>query len=319
MIDVKGLTKRYGERTAVNNVNFHVAKGEVIGFLGPNGAGKSTTMRMLTGFLSPSEGSVNIGGFDMAEQTLEAKRLLGYLPELPPLYHEMSVKDYLNFVGHLKGLNGAQRRERLEFVLEKCFLTDRRNQMIQTLSKGYKQRVGIAQALIHNPPVLILDEPTSGLDPAQIIQIRALIKELSADHTIILSTHILPEVQNTCSRVLIISGGQVAAEGNPEQLEAQLQGGMRVSLTVRGPGDAVAARVREIAGVDSVTSTMRDDIVNVEVNSSGGTDVREQIASTVVSAGWGLVELKSVNLSLEEIFLKLTTTEPTAQKESMNV
>jgi ABC-2 type transport system ATP-binding protein len=322
MIDVQNLTKRYGERTAVNNVNFHVAKGEVIGFLGPNGAGKSTTMRMLTGFLSPTTGTVKIGGIDMVENPIEAKRLIGYLPELPPLYHEMTVRDYLDFVGQLKGLNRTQRRDRLEYVLEKCFLKDRRNQLIQTLSKGYKQRVGIAQALIHNPPLLILDEPTSGLDPAQIIQIRALIKELSADHTIILSTHILPEVQNTCSRVLIISNGQVAAEGNPEQLEAQLQGGMRISLTVRGPQDAVAARVKEVAGGASVAATPREGgLVNVEVNASGTADVREQLASTIVGAGWGLVELKSVNLSLEEIFLKLTTTEPTAavQKETLNV
>jgi ABC-2 type transport system ATP-binding protein len=234
----------------------------------------------------------------------------------------MTVRDYLDFVGQLKGLNRTQRKDRLEYVLEKCFLKDRRNQLIQTLSKGYKQRVGIAQALIHNPPLLILDEPTSGLDPAQIIQIRALIKELSADHTIILSTHILPEVQNTCSRVLIISGGQVAAEGNPEQLEAQLQGGMRISLTVRGPQDAVAARVKEVAGGASVIANAKDGgLVNVEVNASGTSDVREQLASTIVGAGWGLVKLKSVNLSLEEIFLKLTTTEPTAavQKETLNV
>src|ERR1035437_2458068 len=187
MIDVKNLTKRYGERTAVDNVSFHVSKGEVIGFLGPSGAGKSTTMRMLTGFPSPTSGSVKIGQFDMAEQTLDAKKLLGYLPELPPLYPEMTVRDYLDFVGQLKGLNRTQRRDRIEFVLEKCFLQDRRNQLIQQLSKGYKQRVGIAQALIDNPPVLILDEPTSGLDPAQIIQIRSLIKELAVDHTITLS------------------------------------------------------------------------------------------------------------------------------------
>ncbi|MDB5101288.1 MAG: yxlF 1 [Cyanobacteria bacterium RYN_339] len=322
MIDVQNLTKRYGERTAVNNVSFHVSKGEVIGFLGPNGAGKSTTMRMLTGFLSPTSGSVKIGGFNMSENPLEAKRLLGYLPELPPLYHEMTVRDYLDFVGQLKGLSRTQRKDRLEYCLEKCFLKDRRNQLIQTLSKGYKQRVGIAQALIHNPPVLILDEPTSGLDPAQIIQIRSLIKELAVEHTIILSTHILPEVQNTCSRVLIISNGQVAAEGNPEELEAQLQGGMRISVTVRGPQDAVAARVKEIAGGATVVATPRDGgLVTVEINASGTADVREQLASTIVGAGWGLVELKSVNLSLEEIFLKLTTTEPTAavQKETLNV
>ena len=324
MIVVENLTKRYGDRTAVNNVSFHVKKGEIIGFLGPNGAGKSTTMRMLTGFLSPTAGKVLIGGHDMAAEELQAKQLLGYLPETPPLYPEMTVADYLDFVGQLKGLNRAQRKERLDFVLEKCFLKDRTRQMIQQLSKGYKQRVGIAQALIHNPPVLILDEPTSGLDPAQIIQIRDLIKELATDHTVILSTHILPEVQNTCHRVLIINGGRIAAEGHPDELDAQLRGGMRIALTVRGPEGAVAANVRMIEGVTHVEEEARTDLpgtVDLLIQTNGTTDLREQLASRVVTAGWGLVELKSTSLSLEEIFLKLTTQEsahPPA-KEAANV
>ena len=244
MIVVENLTKVYGARVAVDNVNFNIAKGEIVGFLGPNGAGKSTTMRMLTGFLSPTAGRVTIGGHDMAENPIEAKQLLGYLPESPPLYPEMTVRDYLNFVAQLKGLDKAKRKERLAFVLEKCFLQDRVDQVIGQLSKGYKQRVGIAQALIHNPPVLILDEPTSGLDPQQIIQIRALIAELAVDHTIILSTHILPEVQTTCNRVLIISGGKLVAEGSAEQLEAQLQGGMRVEMLVRATPGRVHGRPR---------------------------------------------------------------------------
>ena len=312
MIVVENLTKVYGARVAVDNVNFNIAKGEIVGFLGPNGAGKSTTMRMLTGFLSPTAGRVTIGGHDMAENPIEAKQLLGYLPESPPLYPEMTVRDYLNFVAQLKGLDKAKRKERLAFVLEKCFLQDRVDQVIGQLSKGYKQRVGIAQALIHNPPVLILDEPTSGLDPQQIIQIRALIAELAVDHTIILSTHILPEVQTTCNRVLIISGGKLVAEGSAEQLEAQLQGGMRVEMLVRATPDALKARLGEFTDVRDVVVTGRSDqsgLTIAELTAPPGTDPRERLANMVVGAGWGLVELKSVNLSLEEIFLKLTTTE----------
>jgi ABC-2 type transport system ATP-binding protein len=318
MIVVENLTKRYGERLAVNQVSFQVRKGEIIGFLGPNGAGKSTTMRMLTGFLSPSSGSVRIGGFDMLEDPLKAKQLLGYLPETPPLYNDMSVRDYLDFVGQLKGLSGPERKKRLDYVLERCFLKDRTNQLIHQLSKGYKQRVGIAQALIHNPPVLILDEPTSGLDPAQIIQIRDLIRELAIDHTIILSTHILPEVQSTCSRVLIINRGQVAAEGTPQELEAQLRGGRQISLLVRGPQDAVVASISGVEGVTDVTAAPEDGLTHVTLNVPGELDVRYALASRVVGSGWGLVELKSVSLSLEEIFLKLTTQEAaeSATKES---
>ena len=321
MIVVENLTKLYGARVAVDNVNFTIAKGEIVGFLGPNGAGKSTTMRMLTGFLSPSAGKVTIDGHDMAENPLAAKQLLGYLPESPPLYPEMTVKDYLDFVAQLKGLNKAQRKERLEYVLDKCFLRDRTNQLIGTLSKGYKQRVGIAQALIHNPPLLILDEPTSGLDPQQIIQIRALIQELAVDHTVILSTHILPEVQNLCNRVLILAGGKLVAEGSAEQLEARLQGGMRVSMLVRASQDAVRARLGEFQQVrDVVVEAKPDGLVNAELTVPPGEDLREELAKMIVTAGWGLVELKSVSLSLEEIFLKLTTDEPAAvAKENASV
>jgi ABC-2 type transport system ATP-binding protein len=318
MIVVENLTKLYGTRVAVDNVNFEIKKGEIVGFLGPNGAGKSTTMRMLTGFLSPSAGRVRIGEHDMAEAPLEAKQLLGYLPETPPLYFEMTVRDYLDFVGQLKGLDAPTRKQRIDFVLEKCFLTDRTNQLIGTLSKGYKQRVGIAQALVHNPPLLILDEPTSGLDPQQIIQIRALIKELAVDHTVILSTHILPEVQTTCSRVLIINGGKLVAEGTPEQLEAQLQGELRISLLARAPEPALRARLSEFAQLRVITMQPATDagLVQAELSVPAGVDPREQLAQLVVGAGWGLVELKSVNLSLEEIFLKVTTQEASVTPDS---
>ncbi|MEB3328947.1 MAG: ABC transporter ATP-binding protein [Candidatus Sericytochromatia bacterium] len=318
MIVVENLTKQYGTRVAVDNVNFEIKKGEVVGFLGPNGAGKSTTMRMLTGFLSPTAGRVRIGDHDMAEASLEAKQLLGYLPETPPLYVEMTVRDYLDFVGQLKGLDAQTRKQRIDFVLEKCFLTDRTNQLIGTLSKGYKQRVGIAQALVHNPPLLILDEPTSGLDPQQIIQIRALIKELAVDHTVILSTHILPEVQTTCSRVLIINGGKLVAEGTPEQLEAQLQGELRISLLARAPEPALKARLAEFSQLRVITMQPAGDagLVQAELSVPAGVDPREQLAQVIVSAGWGLIELKSVNLSLEEIFLKVTTQEASATPDS---
>lgn len=312
MIVVENLTKQYGARVAVDNVNFQIAKGEIVGFLGPNGAGKSTTMRMLTGFLSPTSGRVTIGDFDMAQDPIAAKSLLGYLPETPPLYPEMTVRDYLDFVGQLKGLPRAARKERLEVVLQKCFLTDRTHQLIGQLSKGYKQRVGIAQALIHNPPVLILDEPTSGLDPQQIIQIRALIKELAVDHTIILSTHILPEVQTTCNRVLIINSGKLVAEGSAEELEAQLQGGLRISLLVRGPVTGLEAHLKEIPQLKDVAVREHESLtglVQAELNLPAGVDLREDLARMVVNSGWGLIELKSINLSLEEIFLKLTTRE----------
>ena len=325
MIVVENLTKQYGARVAVDNVNFQIAKGEIVGFLGPNGAGKSTTMRMLTGFLSPTAGRVTIGDFDMAEDPLAAKGLLGYLPETPPLYPEMTVSDYLDFVGQLKGLSRAVRKERLEVVLQKCFLTDRTHQLISQLSKGYKQRVGIAQALIHNPPVLILDEPTSGIDPQQIIQIRTLIKELAVDHTIILSTHILPEVQTTCNRVLIINGGRLVAEGSSEQLEAQLQGGLRISLLVRGPEAGLQSHLKEFNQIKDATVSTHDSlpgVVQAELNLPAGVDLREDLARMVVNSGWGLIELKSISLSLEEIFLKLTTREPMAEstgKETSHV
>ncbi|MEB3222851.1 MAG: ATP-binding cassette domain-containing protein [Candidatus Sericytochromatia bacterium] len=324
MILVENLTKLYGTRIAVDNVSFEIKKGEVVGFLGPNGAGKSTTMRMLTGFLSPTAGRVQIGDHDMAEAPLEAKQLLGYLPETPPLYHEMTVRDYLDFVGQLKGLNAQARKQRIDFVLEKCFLTDRTRQLIGTLSKGYKQRVGIAQALVHNPPLLILDEPTSGLDPQQIIQIRALIKELAVDHTIILSTHILPEVQTTCSRVLIINGGKLVAEGSAEQLEAQLQGSMRIAMSVRAPEAALLARLSEFPQLRDVSlkADAGTGLVQAELSVPPGVDPREQLSQMVVSAGWGLVEIKNVNLSLEEIFLKVTTQEApavAASKEASHV
>lgn len=323
MIVVENLTKRYADRLVVQDVSFHVHKGEILGFLGPNGAGKSTTMKMLTGYLTPSSGKVTIGGHDMATDSLKAKSLMGYMPENPPLYPEMSVTDYLAFVARLRGVEGGKVKAAVADALEKCWLTEVPKKLIGHLSKGFQQRVGLAQALIHNPPVIVLDEPTNGLDPKQIIQIRQLIRGFANDHTVILSTHILPEVQNTCSRVLIINGGKVVAEGKPQELESQLRGSRRILAEVRGPKDAVVERLGTLHGVNNLDVVARADaeFVSVTVDTGSDVDLRERVAAEIVGAGWGLVELKSVGLSLEEIFLKLTTTDAATdqQKEEMAI
>lgn len=310
MIVVENLTKRYADRPVVQDVSFQVKKGEIVGFLGPNGAGKSTTMKMLTGYLTPSGGKVTIGGHDMATEPLKAKALMGYMPENPPLYPEMSVTDYLTFVARLRGVEGAKVKEAVAEAIRKCWLTEVPKKLIGHLSKGFQQRVGLAQALIHNPPVLVLDEPTNGLDPKQIIQIRELIKSLAQEHTVILSTHILPEVQNTCQRVLIINGGRVVAEGAPEQLESRLRGGSRIHAEVRGPREVIVERLGTLHGVEQLEATVHGEgLVAVTIDTQSDVDLRERVAAEIIGAGWGLLELRSVGLSLEEIFLQLTTTD----------
>ncbi len=317
MIAIENLSKRYADHTVVRDVTFDVKKGEILGFLGPNGAGKSTTMKMLTGYLTPTSGRVRVGGFDMAQDPLEAKRLLGYLPENPPVYPEMSVRDYLAFAAKLRGVPGREVKAAVDEVLAKCFLTEVPSKLIAHLSKGFQQRVGLAQALVHRPKVLVFDEPTNGLDPKQIIQIRELIKSLAQDHTVILSTHILPEVQVTCSRVMIINQGMIVAEGNPEELEGKLRGGLRIEVEARAPQDELVAQLRDLPGVSKVLATPKaDGLSRVSLDVPDGNDLRERIAAEVVGRGWGLLELKSVGLSLEEIFLKLTTADAaTAQTE----
>lgn len=313
MIVIENLSKRYADREVVRDVSFHVKQGEILGFLGPNGAGKSTTMKMLTGYLTPSAGRVEIGGFDMAKEPLKAKSLLGYMPENPPLYPEMSVRDYLVFAAKLRGVPSREVKAAVDEVIARCFLSEVPNKLIAHLSKGFQQRVGLAQALVHKPRVLVLDEPTNGLDPKQIIQIRELIKGLAQDHTVILSTHILPEVQVTCSRVLIINQGAVVAEGRPEELEGKLRGGMRIELTARAPESDLRTQLQDLAGVSQLTLTPKDEgLVSVSLDVPSGQDLRERIAAEVVGRGWGLLELRSVGLSLEEIFLKLTTADSAA-------
>ena len=309
MIEVKDLTKSFGERTAVDHVSFVVNRGEILGFLGPNGAGKTTTMRILTGFLPATSGTAQVAGFDVFNDSLEVRKRIGYLPENPPLYLDMSVSAYLDFVARIKNVPAEKRQARVDDAMAKTNITDKRHELIKRLSRGYKQRVGLAQALVHDPEVIILDEPTVGLDPKQIIEVRHLIKGLAGSHTIILSTHILPEVSMTCDRVVIINRGRIAAIDTPANLTMQLKGGQNVLLEVAADQNAVSAAVREIPGVRKVTAEPAgsNGRVALMVEVSAGQDVRSQIAARIVGKGWPLYELRGVNLSLEEIFLELTT------------
>ncbi|HEX2456754.1 MAG TPA: ABC transporter ATP-binding protein [Vicinamibacterales bacterium] len=310
MIEVQHLTKRYGRVTAVDDVSFRVERGEILGFLGPNGAGKTTTMRILTGYMPATEGRAVVAGFDVFNEPLEAKRRTGYLPETPPLYPDMTVREYLDFVARIKAVPSAERKSRVDAVMERTRVADMATRHCAKLSKGYRQRVGLAQALIHNPEVLILDEPTAGLDPKQIIETRDLIRNLAGDHTIILSTHILPEVAQTCQRVIIINRGRVVAVDTPDNLTARLRGAETMFVQVDAPGQDVAAALAAIGGVTRVVAADgRGPAGGYEVESDRGTDVRREIARTVVNRGWGLLELRPMRMSLEEIFLQVTTDE----------
>jgi ABC-2 type transport system ATP-binding protein len=313
VIEVQHLTKQYGPVTAVSDISFRVERGEILGFLGPNGAGKTTTMRILTGYMPATEGRAIVAGFDVFEQPIEAKRRTGYLPETPPLYMDMTVAEYLDFVAKVKGVPSAGRRERIREVMERVRIADMAGRMCAKLSKGYRQRVGLAQAIIHNPDVLILDEPTAGLDPKQIIETRNLIKELAGDHTIILSTHILPEVSQTCERVVIINKGRVVAEDTPYNLTARLRGSEAMYVQVDASGEDAASALQRIPGVTRVAeSDRRDRVVGYEVEAESGRDLRRDLARAIVNGGWGLLELRPMHMSLEEVFLSLTTDEAAA-------
>jgi ABC-2 type transport system ATP-binding protein len=317
MIKVEALTKRYGRTIAVNNISFEVQKGQIVGFLGPNGAGKTTTMRVLTCFLPPTAGTARIAGFDVIEEPFEVKKRIGYLPETPPLYPEMEVVEYLAFVGKLKGVARGDLSRRLDEVCERCAIVDVRKKLISKLSKGYRQRVGLAQAIIHNPDVLILDEPTAGLDPKQIIETRQLIKELAraGEHTIILSTHILPEVEQTCEHVVIINRGSLVATDTVENLTHRLRGSESVAVEVESRNGALDAgmvqrRLEQVSGVSRVVlKEIRDGRPLFEVESLQKRTIRGDLARAVVESGWELNELRPVALSLEEIFLELTAAE----------
>ena len=308
MIEVENLSKRYGPTLAVSGVSFSVQKGEVLGFLGPNGAGKTTTMRVITGFFPPTSGKVRVAGHDVVDESLKAKRCTGYLPEAPPVYPDMTVVEYLAFVARIKGVPRSNLKSRLNEIVEKCAVGNVRNRQIGKLSKGYRQRVGLAQALIHNPDVLVLDEPTAGLDPKQIIETRELITGLAGQHTVILSTHILPEVSKTCQRVVVINAGQIVAVGTPNELMRRLQGFETVLVTVEGPAASIIEKFQRVGGVNWVEPReSHEGRVTLEVRSEKDKDVRAELARATVESGWKLYELKTTGLSLEEIFLKLTT------------
>lgn len=317
MIKVEGLTKRYARNVAVDHISFQVEKGQIVGFLGPNGAGKTTTMRMLTCFMPPTDGTAEVAGFDILENPMEVKRRIGYLPESPPVYPEMEVIEYLNFVGRIKGVPTAGLPKRIDEVMEKCAITDVRTKEIGRLSKGYRQRVGLAQAILHNPDVLILDEPTSGLDPHQIMEARDLIRGLSGDHTIILSTHILPEVEAMCERVIIIAKGKLVATDTVANLTSRLHGAEMVSVEVAprsGGSDGsvfvsqVQQKLEQVFGVSRVLhKETKDGRERFAVESLQGRQIRPELARAVIESGWNLNELRSVGLSLEEIFLQLTS------------
>jgi ABC-2 type transport system ATP-binding protein len=316
LITVENLTKRYGNtKTAIDGMSFTVEKGEILGFLGPNGAGKTTTMRIITGYMPASEGTVRVDGFDVFEKPLEVRRRIGYLPETPPLYTEMTITGYLRFVAKIKGVPGQNIENEITRVMNKVNITDVKDRIIAKLSKGYKQRVGIAQALLNDPPVLVLDEPTIGLDPKQIQEVRELIKELAGRHTMVLSTHILPEVEQTCNRVIIIDKGKIVAVDTPQNLRAQVQGADRISLEVEGPAAEVTLQLRSVSGVADVkTISQSDGRTRFQVESELKRDIRRELAQAVVQNGWGLLELHASTMSLEDIFIKLTTaeTEPAA-------
>jgi ABC-2 type transport system ATP-binding protein len=311
MIEIQDLTKRYGQIKAVSNLNFTVEKGEILGFLGPNGAGKSTTMNIITGFIPSSEGTVRVCGYDIMESPKEVKKRIGYLPEQPPVYMDMTVLDYLNFVADLKKVDRKQKKSQLSDIMELVKIGDHKNRLIKNLSKGYKQRVGLAQALVGSPDVLILDEPTVGLDPKQIIEIRKLIKALGKEHTIILSSHILPEVSAVCERVVIINKGEIAAIDTPENLSKGFGTVSKLLVTVSGPKSSVENAIREIYGVKYVETAAEKEkeAYSYIVESDKEIDIRKPLFFAMAKLGYPIIELKGLNLSLEDIFLQIVTQE----------
>ena len=311
MIEVKNLTKKYGNFTAVRDVSFEVEQGEILGFLGPNAAGKTTTMRVLTCFMPASEGTARVAGYDTFNQSLEVRRRVGYLPENVPLYLDMRVRPYLDFIARIKDIPSRDRKKALNRVIELTALEEVEHRIIGHCSKGFRQRVGLAQALIHDPEVLILDEPTNGLDPKQINEVREVIKGLAGDHTIILSSHILPEVSKTCQRVLIINQGRIVAGDTPANLDVRLRGSQSISAQIRGPVKDVMDMLKKRDGVVDVKtrSSLGDGLWQYDIDVKPGQDLRPAVASSVVENSWDLVELTTLGMSLEEIFLKLTTQE----------
>ena len=320
MIDVEHLSKVYGSTSAIADVTFSVEPGEILGFLGPNGAGKTTTMRILAGYLPATSGTAKVAGFEVHEDSMAVRQRIGYLPESPPLYPDMTVEGYLSFVAQIKGVNAGDRPQRIQSALTRCNLLEKRKTIIRKLSKGFRQRVGIAQAIVHDPPVIILDEPTVGLDPRQIIEVRNLIKNLAGDHTVILSTHILPEVSMTCSRVAIINHGQVVATNTPERLMTQLMGGSGYELEVEGDFESVQRCLQAVQGVTAIepmsTDLLPQNRLKIKVVSGSEMELGSEIATALVSHQLGLYEMRRVQASLETVFLQLTTEETPVENAS---
>ena len=311
MIELENVTKNFGDFPAITDISFRVEPGEVLGFLGPNGAGKTTTMKIITGYMPPSSGKVTVAGYDIVSQSLVARRHIGYLPETVPLYTDMTVEEYLAFMGTIRGMTRDRIRTRVGDVIEVCRLEEYQSSHISKLSKGFRQRVGIAQAILHEPDVLILDEPTIGIDPIQVVETRQLIKNLAGDHTVIVSTHILPEVSTLCQRVIIIHEGEIVAIDAPENLSTRLRGSERIELQIRAPEDEAVRIIESIENVTSVATTPPPDpgVLSLHVDTVAGYDARAEIASAVVRRGWDLLTIRSIGMSLEEIFLNLTMSE----------
>ena len=308
MIQVQNLTKRYGNLVAIDNVSFSVGQGEILGFLGPNGAGKTTTMRIISGYMPPTDGTVQVGEFDVLEDPIKAKRLTGYLPENPPLYKDMTIQGYLDFVADIKHVSGKNKKAKIDIAMERCGIADVRKRLIGNLSKGYRQRIGIAQAIVHDPAILVLDEPTIGLDPRQIIEIRYLIKSLAGDRTVILSTHLLPEVTMTCTRVVIINEGKIVLEESLETLSQRVNGAqiLFLKLNYNDKGNNVNEKILSLPTVSEVKESTYGEFI---IQTKGGADVREELVKMVVENGWGLLELRPLTHALEEVFLRVISTE----------
>ena len=311
MIEIQNVTKRFGQHLAVDNLNFTVNEGEILGFLGPNGAGKSTTMNIITGYISATEGTVTVDGYDILDNPEEVKKRIGYMPEFPPLYLDMTVREYLNFVFEIKKVDLKDRKQEMDRILELVRITDVRDRLIKNLSKGYKQRVGLAQALVGNPPVLILDEPTVGLDPKQIIEIRNLIKQLGRKHTIILSSHILPEVSAVCQRVVIINKGRIVASDTPENLSKRLGESSKLTLRIAASERQAVKVLKDVAGIKYVEAqgVREPDTVDVWIEAEKDIDVRRPVFNALSRAGYPILQMKSMDLTLEDIFLQVTTQE----------
>jgi len=319
VISVSQLSKVFGQTVAVDRISFEVASGQIVGFLGPNGAGKSTTLRMLTCYLPPTSGTATVAGFDIFHQSRDVRQKLGYLPENCPLYSEMKVEEYLDFRGRLRGLDRGERQSRLGYVIDRCWLTQVRRKTISHLSKGYRQRVGLADVLLHNPPVLVLDEPTIGLDPGQIRETRKLIRELGGKHTVILSTHILPEVEAVCDRAIVIAGGRIVAQGTPEELRASRRMQARVLVECRAPADELQMALQRVSGVREVEvvsdGTADKQYTTAALRAKEGYDIREEVARTVIQRGWPLREIRLERATLEEFFVQVTANQAMATTE----